>query len=151
MRFKNILLLFIKMNDKRFIIDKMPIISLNPVVMDDKIAIIKKNDDLTFTVNCKPYFTDHEVEIIDDFGLLKVEDIIRNPKIDKKSKLGCLKCLKYVRQRVDTMFFEPCNGHAIIILKGIQFEIRINYDGKIIFIKTLKGCREDYDIIQMTM
>lgn len=88
-------------------------------------------------INSEEYFNMDERQVIDEFNINDVEDLIRNNEISVIDKTKCIKCLKHVRLRYDLTGIEPLNGHVSIKFGKYLICIRILPNGLIKYCKSM--------------
>lgn len=102
-----------------------------------------------YLIQCEPNFTKDERDVINEYNIYNINDLIRNEKISKDDKQRTLRCYKYVMARYDAMDVEPFNGNNAIKLDKYLFGIRIIPDGNIKFYKSLgEKNRSEFTTIQ---
>jgi predicted GIY-YIG superfamily endonuclease len=108
-------------NKYEFITEKESIFKAN-FPDTTKILDTKEGD---IIVNCEDNFNVQEKQIIEQFNINNIEDLIRHDKISSTDKKRTIQCYKYVYDRYELTGFEPFNGHNIITLDTYLISIRI--------------------------
>jgi hypothetical protein len=117
-------------------------VEINPLITATKINIDDSAEYGEYIVDCESNFNHEQINIIIENNIFDIEDIIRSDKIDKISKQKSLECYKYVKVKYELTGIEPFNGHTIIRINDLVYEIRINNSGFITFIQPM---RSDFD------
>ena len=111
----------------------------------------KKYDGLTkIIVNCENNFSIEEKNIIEEYNIKNIEDLLRNEKISKEDKKRSIKCYKIIITRYELTGIEPLQCHNCIKINNILFDIRILIDGSIKYCKSLgEKSLEDFHLISI--
>tara|TARA_B100000902_G_C27249433_1_gene884425 strand:- start:141 stop:1187 length:1047 start_codon:yes stop_codon:yes gene_type:complete len=120
-------------NNKYIFITKKISIDIRWFPNTTEITVLPNEENISLhnniIINCKKNFNKDEKEIIDEFNINNIEDLIRSDKINKNDKRKCLECFKYVRVKTKIMGFEPDNGYNQIQLGKYVISIRILPNG----------------------
>jgi hypothetical protein len=116
-------------------------VSINPILPKTTVFINTTADEIneatTIIVDCDNNFSDEEKDDISKLGIHTIEDIIRCDKIDKVYKSRCIECYRFVKDQYELTGIEPFRGHDIIAINNKSYEIRIDFNGFITFIKPI--------------
>jgi hypothetical protein len=116
-------------------------LSINPLLEDSKalftLTLGEEENGHNILINCCPNFNEEEKEIITNYNIKNIEDLVRNINISKDDKQKSLECYKYVKNIVEINGFEPKNGHVCIQIDKYIFELRILQTGNIKYCKSL--------------
>lgn len=129
-------------------------------IIDNSDKINKKNfDGLTkIIVNCENNFSIEEKNIIKEYNIKNIEDLLRNEKISKEDKIRSIKCYKIIITKCYKIIItkyeltgiEPLQCHNCIKINNILFDIRILADGSIKYCKSLgEKSLEDFHLISI--
>ena len=88
-------------------------------------------------VDCENNFTEDEKNIIYNYKINKIEDLLINPRIDKIEKYKCLKYYKFTSENYNLNGFEVFNKTISIHFNKYVFNIIILYDGSIKYCSSL--------------
>jgi len=144
----------IQNNKYKFITEQVSIFAPNFPDTTEMIVCETNKTDISICsdiiVDCENNFTSNEKNVIDNFNINNIEDLIRNNKISKNDKHQCLKCFAYVCKRYELMGIEPFNEHVVIQIEKYAISIRILPDGIIKYCRSLREKNvKDFTIIGM--